>query len=74
MRAVGDEGAARGRYRIAAAGDIACSSDPGADASECRDDDTAVLVVDAGFTSLLAQNRQHPFGNIETIYVMPNLQ
>ena len=66
VRAVGDEGATRGRYRIAAAGDIACASDPGADASECRYDDTADLVVDAGFTSiLLLGDNQYDRGELD---------
>ncbi len=44
---------ARGWITLAAAGDIACQSDPGSDPSSCRYDDTADLVAGQGFTQVL---------------------
>lgn len=63
VRASGGD-AARGPYRIAVAGDIACASDPGT--VECRYDDTADLVVGAGFTSiLLLGDNQYDRGELD---------
>ena len=44
---------ARGRYAVAAAGDIVCQGDPGTDPSTCRYDDTADLVIGQGFAKIL---------------------
>jgi hypothetical protein len=61
-----DSTGTRERFTIAAAGDIVCQGDPGADPSSCRHDDTAALVVGQGFTRiLLLGDNQYETGSLE---------